>query len=42
MGEVEVGTDIDETELGMNGSLLNLHDGCLRIYYIFMSVFVHV
>lgn len=42
MGRVEVGRDTDETEVGMNGSLLNLHDGYLRIYYIFMSVFVYV
>lgn len=34
MGVVEVGADIGETRLGMNGSLLKLHDGYLRIYYI--------
>lgn len=37
---MEVGTDVDETGLGMNGSLLNPHDGYLRIYYVFMCVFV--
>ena len=29
-----MGADIGETRLGMNGSLLKLHDGYLRIYYI--------
>lgn len=34
MGVMEAGTDIDETRLGMNGSLLKLHHEYLGIYYI--------